>query len=870
MREKLLKLVKDDKELLQLFLIIKLNNFTTLEQKEGKTKTKINGAFNYLSYEDLLFYDFLIEKWKSATKENIEKIVTEEIENRLELIKAEDGDTPTKEEIEKAKEGLAETKLTEHGLYLESLKELEENIDLEFIGKALFIFYDLVVYSDLLFFLKLADLIKTLEDHNKEPIAEAIKDYLKDLININDTETSLNKKNVKDALNNSKDASYYEELKKTANTFKIIAIAHTRNHILRHPKERIAEKMNYYLLEPNKEDIETLKRVLTDTLEEDYNGLGVEELKDRLKHFIYACLSYAEECDRTGLYISAFLEELEEKYNINNLAIDPNITNEGDIAEEKEIKHMERAKLLDIKYLDTKKHLATLEAKDITKESNKNIAVLEVLKGLTSNNMLESILELDASKKSNKKLIEALGLTEKAEPTEFIRKEEIESAPPNIWIKTYTLPLNDNMRATSQRFINLKNPITNKLSRLKELEEIEKPSKDEEIEKNELKVEIEKYIKEKEQLEEEIAKTEESIKELGDQLLDEEIEDKKSIEILLKQKHKQKEEQKAELEEKYLNKRNYIQLRQDYTTGEQVLVSNEGTIELTIKNSTLKKYNAEVERLSYYIENLFYNTPKDKRNDYYIIDLDDYAEATGRVLSTKLRKNIGDALDCMQEETFINIEEYNEHGLYIKKDQKIKRIGSTTKIDAMDTRGPIKNHSRKARFYIALDKLYIDILWNYEARFWASIPNTIMKIQNPLTRGLGFYLYEDLKRNLNGTGYYTRHFTKIGIIIKALNKKKLLATNTSNRYSRRVIEPLKEAFNELVDLGLITYDEENDDNAFKYYEDHLIGHKDIQKTFEAKPITITFEVYDNKLYDKILTTRQNNRKKNNRKKQNKK
>ena len=107
-----------------------------------------------------------------------------------------------------------------------------------------------------------------------------------------------------------------------------------------------------------------------------------------------------------------------------------------------------------------------------------------------------------------------------------------------------------------------------------------------------------------------------------------------------------------------------------------------------------------------------------------------------------------------------------------------------------------------------------------------------------------------------GKGYYKKRF-KIKTLVNALIKKGLLQTSKSNRYSRRIIEPLKETLNFLEDIGLIEYNT----NAFMIYEGDeekgikgLLGSSEdiIKKAFEDAKIDIAFKVYDKETYDDIL------------------
>ena len=866
MREELLKAIKEDEELLNLFLIVKLNNFTLEEQKKGKARTKIDGAFNYLSYDDLIYYDYLISKWKTYTEDNIKEIVEEELKERVEDLKLK-GNEPTEEEIAEARENLETLKLTSHKLYLADLEELKENIDLEFITKALFVIYDLVIFSDLVFLHNLGDIVKTLEDHSDEEIATDLKKLIRDIVKARGKqplETSID--TIKASLSEAEieDYSYYFHLCRYGETIKKVAIAHAKGKLLAHPKERALEKINAFLIEPNKESVETFIATLEDALEIKLTGLTNEELIRKLATFISKSITYSRQVDEAQVSLNTMLHELKEKHRVDIVKVD----NEDEVAEAidqaNEERHLELAK----KYDKVKKHLALIDATEFIEDEDKNLAIKEVFRGLASNNeLIAEVIDFRPVKNEDdpRNFLESLDLNKKESPLEYteasaevdqkedlaITEEELEEAKLNKWTKTNTNAVNNDIKNASQRIANFnEKPIASKIKRLKELDALQEPTEEELIERKELKKEVDTLLEEKASLEERLEEANIDLQELREDYLNErDPKSKKELGRLIKSIEKDTNKLKTTIDEKFTKTNSYLQLSQDFTTGEEMLVSNEGNLSLAISNNDLSKYSAEVERLAYYIETIFYYTLEEDRDGYYLINIEDYAEKTGRVVSTKLKRQIEDALEVLRKEEFTIKKEYK--GFNVRG--KIRRVGDVFTIEPKKTYENVENPSRKTNYIITLEKTYRTILWHNKANYWASIPSAIMKLKNPITRGLGFYLYETLKKGIKEPGYYVRKFY-LKTIVDALNKRGLLATNTSNKYSRRVIEPLRDAFNELVDIGLITYDEENEDNAFKFYEDHLRGTKNLERTFEEKSITIKFLVYDKALYDRILQT----------------
>lgn len=885
MREELLKKIKEDERLLELFLIVKINNFTLAETKRGKARTKIKGAFSYLDYDDFLFLDYTIAKWKATNQDNVEETVEEEIKLRLRSLKERGQELPTKKEQLEAKEKLKELKLTEHKLYLGELEELKENIDLDFIIRALFVFYDLAVFSDLKLFHRIGDTIKTIEDHEDEPIASDLKKLLRDLVKARGKDImDYDLKTIKDSLEKAdiEDYNYYFHLCKLGLHFKRIFKAHTKGKLFSYPKERVAEELNTYSKKSNKEDIETFRSTLEEMLGQDYEDLGTTGLIEQVATLITEFLKYARQCDEINLHLDTVLHDLREKYTV-----DLALVKDGDepievIDKFNEERHRELAK----RSTKARENLAKIDAKEFLQDAEDNAPIKEFLRAFTSKELAKEVIDFKPVKNEDdpRNFLESLDLNrieniddyiieEDLEPIEAetieeeeepkdnfnglaLTEEEIEEATLSEWTKTNVNPVNNDIKVASQRIANFnEKPLAKKIKRLKELELKETLTEEEKEEKLELKDNIEASLKEKEHLEEKLKIANEDLVDLrSDYLNERDPKEKKELGKLIKKIEKDTNSIKTTIDEKYSKTNSFLQLSQDFTTGAELLVSNEGNIQLTIKNNDLSKYNAEVERLVYFLEDLFYRTIEDNRDAYYLIDIDAYAMKTGRTPSTRLRNQIEDALDILQNETFITKGEYK--GFNIKGN--IKRVGSYFTIEPKGTYENVENTSRKTNYLLTLDRSWRDILWHNKAHYWASIPNKIMKLESATTRGLGFYLYETLKKGIKEPGYYVRKF-KMKTLVDTLNKRGLLATNTSNKYSRRVIEPLRKAFNELKDIGLITYDEENKDNAFKYYEEHLVGKKNLEQVFEQKSITIKFLVYDKELYDQIAETNIKNR-----------
>ena len=376
-------------------------------------------------------------------------------------------------------------------------------------------------------------------------------------------------------------------------------------------------------------------------------------------------------------------------------------------------------------------------------------------------------------------------------------------------------------------------------------------------------------------LEDRIKKNEQNIKELSDYYLsidtDEDIEaEDKANEKRKTSKNITKLQKELALDKKALNNRGlFLQLATN-EKNEQIVTTTEGTITLSFRNSEeiIKSFTYETTKLLRYLQNIVYDTPLSKTDDFILIDIDEYTEATGRKPSNykRVRTQVKDALELITNEYFRITGKAKKGNIEI--DGAFVLVDAYFLIKAGDEKEGVVNDTGKTTLAIHLGKAWRNILLSERAFQWASIPKVLDRISNEevkqhydntnalLVTELGYYLYETLRKNLKGKGYYKKRF-KIKTLVNALIKKGLLQTSKSNRYSRRIIEPLKETLNFLEDIGLIEYNT----NAFMIYEGDeekgikgLLGSSEdiIKKAFEDAKIDIAFKVYDKETYDDIL------------------
>jgi len=874
-REDLLEAVRQDAELMQYLLIVNNNNYTLEEAKKGKAKPYTDGAFNVLTLDDYSFLDYSINKAKNYDEEASNKAIEEQLEIRREEIERETGKTPTEEEIEEAREQLREIAIVENGVYKMSLNYLKEDLSLKFIARSLKTYLDLAYFQNLVFIRNFSEVFVAIDVYKGKPIAIDLRKFLRDLIRVKGKDPlRFRAKEISVFLSDAEieDYSYYFHLCIVGKQLKQLALANSKGKVLARTKKEML-KGNDDIATLEEESIEDFIKQLENTTDENFKGLTPGEVVAKLKGIIKGYINYAEKQDETGFYFVAFLNDLTKKYNLDFFCIE----DKGEINNPRI--YGKKIEELDKK---AKENLTKLDAKKLLESTEENTFIKEVVKAFSSKEYLDELLEED--KKDDINLLEDIedprayrtrsievlenneDIIEIEAPTQVVQDatpqknveitdEELKQAKLNKWTKTNVSPLNTDIKTASLRVVNFREkPLASKIRRLKELEDLEEPNKEEVAEMLELKKEVEESIQEKEKLEEKIARNKEDIEELSKDYLEEtDVKEKKELGKLIKKIEKEQTKLTTTIAEKYTKDNLYLSLVQDLETGDELIQSEEGGLTLTINNSGLGKYNAEVERLIYYIETLFYYTLDEDKDKYYFIDIDDYAERTGRVVTTKLKHKIEDALEVLQKEKITIKREYKGYDIR----GKIGRVGDFFTLEPKGSYEGVENTTRKTGYVITLEKTFRDILWRNKASYWASIPNAVMKLQNPLTRGLGFYLYETLKKGVKETGYYIRKFN-LSTIVEKLTSRGLLATNSTNKYSKRVIEPLRNAFNELKDIGLITFDEDNEDNAFNYYDAHLVGTKNLERTFEQKSITIKFLVYDKAVYDKILETNKRN------------
>lgn len=865
MNDHILELIKNNRQLIRLLAIIDANNSIEdekidKEQVEAYRSGDLSNAFRTLEPVDVEYYNFLFDKWTKETAED--KLEAEKKNRKKPLTDAEA--TKLLEQYKTLTEG-------ERGLYNNLISNLKKKINTTFINKAFFTYYELAYINNFIFSYELTIFFYLIEKYKNKAYAEDLKDFLIEVLKNKGTDP------YKDFIEKYK-ITDTEEIQDF--DFKAFFDA---------IETGIAFSELVYYGTKGQDFTSEIYSSYKDAYEKD-NGDYIEDAKrfsstdaDLVSNIVLNISNYvrvANLYENITRRLTLFEEATAKKYGLDITLAD------------------EELKLLKGLHLTNLENLSRIKLEKPRRTSTfKTDAIKEVIKTFS----------LDKETKEE--------LLEEAIIDELIVEEVIEE-PTSLRIsQTRDHSLNDlepiskewlkvNVSETNTNIIDAHNTIATysentkaeeqkiKLDkRRKQLEDLKnkentnekdyKKRKSLEKEIAELEESIRNYEEQKEHLQERIKERDKNIAELSNYYF--ELNDDETLTELDKISEKKKTQKtisklqkEQELDKKATNKGLFLQVTTN-EKNEELLSTTEGDITLTFKNSEniLKQFTHEGTTLLRYIQNIVYETPLSKTDDYILIDLEKYTEETGRNPSNyrKVRKQLGQALALLKNEYFEITGNSNKYNVSIE--------GSFVLIDAMflikvgETKEGITNTTTKTTFVIHLGKAWRDILLNERVFQWASIPKIIERINKDdirqlehdkkgvttaLIKGLGYYLYETLRKNLKGKGDYRKgDYRKTFImktIVNKLLKQGLLQVN-SNRYSRRIIEPIQEALNFLEDIGLIEYNT----NAFKIYEgDEETGEKGlkgskeeiISKAFEDARIEIKFKVYDKETYDRIL------------------
>lgn len=876
MNENIKRIIIEDENFLRLFAIVDVNNNSYAEKDkefiEEYRKKHFFAPFKVLTTDDVDYYNYLLDKWKNSS-----------IENKLkELLK--DNPNAPKEAIEESKEKLQEIVETERALYKDTLKMVASELSDEFINKTFYVYYAMGLTMFLIFEKTLNYYFYLINRYNGTEYAKELRELIKEVVENEDTDAygdvkqtlARLKKNTLEDVDAFDFTKYYNTIQIGLAFSELLYYGARGQDFTKEKKEKYEKEY----LNGKESVLEDVRLVSTD--DEDIasslnltlnNYIRVAKLFDKVEQFLRNRIFTLAEKHGIDFLKDAPPNEEEQKH-ISSLSIDRlaevnslRITN---FVRSREFKKDTIKKVVNIFSYDAEtKALVNDPLEDIENPREYRIRSLEQPSEVVQGEIVEPTLRISQQRDHSLNDLEPV-----SREWQKVNVNEINTDIMNAHNSIATYNEDDidgktkTLEETKEKLASLeakktKSPTdATKIRKLKEQIEKQQESLDEAIARRKT-------------LEEKIKANEESIKELSDYYLSIDADEDIEAENKAKEKRKtsrniDKLQKELALDKKALNNRGlFLQLATN-EKNEQIVTTTEGTITLSFRNSEeiIKSFTYETTKLLRYLQNIVYDTPLSKTDDFILIDIDEYAEATGRNPSNyrRVRTQLEEALKLITNEYFSVTGKAKKGNIEISG--AFVLVDAYFLIKAGEEKEGIENTTGKRTLAIHLGKAWRNILLSERAFQWASIPKVLDRISNEevkqnydntnalLVTELGYYLYETLRKNLKGKGYYKKRF-KIKTLVNALIKKGLLQTSKSNRYSRRIIEPLKESLNFLEDIGLIEYNT----NAFTIYEGDeekgikgLIGSNEnvIKNAFEDAKIDIAFKVYDKETYDDIL------------------
>lgn len=854
-----------DEDFLKLFAIVDLNN--NANDQEDDPKDIKDTSFRVLSTDDYEFYDYLLNKWKTCDANKL-----------LEKDLAEHRDkTYTDAELQEALEQLERVADAERGLYYNEINRVGLELTDEFINRTFFVYYDLALRMSFIFLNSLTYYFYFMKKYEDHPLAKTLRGFLDLVLQNEATDPYEDIRHVFKNKNPNKEEFklFYDSVQTGIAISELIYYSAKGQDFTKDKNEQYYDK---YL------------KCKASYLEEvrDVND-NDEDIASSLKLTLMNYVRVARLFNRVATELEDTIERVGRAYGLNVFR---------DLTEE-ELEELSKLRVEKLAEINKMSVAYFCRNGNFKKEATRNLVKIFSLDATTTN-MIDAYIEKN-------RIVETRALDK--EPSEVVTGELIEKPIRKSQLRDHSLndlePVskewnkkNTNEYSTAiydaHNSIATYNEIGTIAYKEKQLLEAKKKLKDLEKKPNTTQKAIDKQkevVAEAEKglattkdyfnnLEDKIKSYEEDIKDLSEQFYgidanteianEDKPKQKKSLERLIKKKEKD-----LTLSKKALNNRGLFLQLATSEKGESVITTTDekGLITLSFRDSEdlLKKFNYESTKLLRYLENIIYDTPISETDNYILIDIDDYTIETGRNPNSykNVRKQLEEALGLIQNEYFRITGKSKKANITIEGNFVL--IDAYFKITTGEERDGLTNNTGKTTFAIHLGKAWRDILLSERAFQWASIPKILNRISNEhiksldytetnvlVVQELGYYLYETLRKGLKGKGYYKRSF-KMKTLVNMLIRKGVLQTNKSNRYSKRIINPMKESLNYLEDIGLIEWNS----NAFSIYEGDeerkekgLIGSNEdiIIDAFEKARIDIEFLVYDKETYDRINAT----------------
>lgn len=805
MKQRLLEEIKKDETLLHFFYIIQENNTYTLQKNEKvkearriigrafpfiqpKKKKELIEGFFPLDVNEYFFYNSLVQDidFFLNDKEKAIDLIRKEIEENASFDDAIDIERSLKLQIEDREDTST--------YYLESLEKLKERLDLDYIRNAILVYLDLAYSNNTNITNTIGTIFYLIEDFTSQALPKKSIDglrkdlliHVKEIIEAEEVEEEdINELDINLKLSKEEYFSKQEKID-LSNKSKLL-----RRYYSNNIKGKLLNRTREEMLK--KGSLEDPIKAISNLLLIDVEALEPNEVIEYLKIFIAQVISYSAECKKTYTYWKAS--------DLTNIFKENRFTFSYDI---------ERVR----KELET-----------FCKKATKKINKLEP--GKVDEDTKEAVLEVIKAF-ANDKTIKALKLEEEETSKEYIK---INTSPYNLDITEANKVL---QYATSPRLLETKE------ESLKRLEAKENPTKKDLRDIEDLKKEIE----EKNAILEEIKDLEDNQKKLEKKYSTAQKEEQEDYKRLLKDNAKRIKQTKA-----LVSNANFLQLTMDYDLGESVFIVKEGNVSAQIKQQILENNQSHgLVDFVRYIEDQVYYKYKENWDGYLLIDVEDYTDFLGLDPGSykEVRKTLKSNINIAFEEVITLTGKYSKAPIDLDINDEFRLITEKITIKPSKSINGITNDTGKTTFIIQVSPRYSKILFNEKALYWASVPR-ILNRQNKVAKALGYFFYEDIRRNLRGDDYKRTY--KLGTIIKQLEKERALQTNSTNKYSARVIKPLQEALNTLEDAGLIEYST----NAFEVYDNELAGKLEdtIKRVFEEERLEVVFKKIDTEAYEKI-------------------
>lgn len=381
------------------------------------------------------------------------------------------------------------------------------------------------------------------------------------------------------------------------------------------------------------------------------------------------------------------------------------------------------------------------------------------------------------------------------------------------WARIDTSKVNTNIMDLRENITKkLENNTDITIKNIREIEKKAKPSKEDLEKLKDLKETLKEQQERRKQTQNDITELEDDIA-----LLDKQISDTTEAQQIKKLARRRKQLDKQLQDKKQIINNGGVTMQMDLFTGkytyEKQNKRKKETYKLMINTDyDIQNFNSEGRNFLYYVPNIP-NILKDLDEDFINIDIDDYLDFTGRPNGnvSRIRRNLQSTLKEMRKESY-DYSFIDERGAL--QEGSLVLIG--------DIRGT--EYKGKASVKVQLGATFKDNLKQvFIKNQYARVNKDVFKLgqgrnnkAENMAKEIFIYLsrlcrIEAKKGTISGQWRKDIH---LDLLITHLAEINLLNYNP-NTYNKSVKEPLLNALNTGVELGLFSYKT----NAFKYYDD---------------------------------------------------